>query len=325
MHGVNSHAAEIKLLSASALEPVMPGLLAQFEKPSSQTERTQSMKPLKYARAAVALLLSLAAPVAVSALEDVLRAEDGLSALQEGDFATAVPLLRERAEQGNTVAQTLLSQMYITGWGVPQHYAEAAKWYWLAANRGNAKAQFNLGVMYAKGQGVPQDYAEAAKWYRLAANQGHAFGQTNLGHMYYTGQGGPVDYAEALKWYRLAADQGDAGAQFNLGVMYAKGQGVPQDYAEAAKWYRLTADQGYAGAQNNLGYMYANGQGVPQDFVSAHMWLDLCAAQGSQAAAKDRDAIAQRMTPAQIAEARKLARDWKPTAQPISTSNSPTF
>jgi len=211
------------------------------------------MKPLKHARAAVALLLSLAAPVAVSALEDVLRAEDGLSALQEGDFATAVPLLRERAEQGNTVAQTLLSQMYITGWGVPQHYAEAAKWYWLAANRGNAKAQFNLGVMYAKGQGVPQDYAEAAKW------------------------------------------------------------------------YRLTADQGYAGAQNNLGYMYANGQGVPQDFVSAHMWLDLCAAQGSQAAAKDRDAIAQRMTPAQIAEARKLARDWKPTAQPISTSNSPTF
>ncbi len=132
-------------------------------------------------------------------------------------------------------------------------------------------------------------------------------------------------YAEAAKWYWLAANRGNAKAQFNLGVMYAKGQGVPQDYAEAAKWYRLTADQGYAGAQNNLGYMYANGQGVPQDFVSAHMWLDLCAAQGSQAAAKDRDAIAQRMTPAQIAEARKLARDWKPTAQPISTSNSPTF
>jgi len=26
--------------------------------------------------------------------------------------------------------------------------------------------------MYFKGQGVPQDYAEAVKWYRLAAEQG---------------------------------------------------------------------------------------------------------------------------------------------------------
>ena len=45
--------------------------------------------------------------------------------------------------------------------GVPQNYAEAVKWYRLAADQGDASAQFNLGVMYDKGQGVPQDYAEA--------------------------------------------------------------------------------------------------------------------------------------------------------------------
>ncbi len=28
--------------------------------------------------------------------------------------------------------------------------------------------------MYANGQGVPQDYAEAARWYRMAAEQGDA-------------------------------------------------------------------------------------------------------------------------------------------------------
>jgi hypothetical protein len=62
----------------------------------------------------------------------------------------------------------------------------------------------------------------------------------------------------------------------------------------------------------NLGVMYTNGWGVPQDYVRAHMWLNLSAAQGDQDAARDRDDIATRMTPAQIAEAQKLAREWQP-------------
>jgi len=41
------------------------------------------------------------------------------------------------------------------------------------ADQGDADAQFNLGVMYDSGDGIPQDYAEAAKWHRLAAEQGN--------------------------------------------------------------------------------------------------------------------------------------------------------
>ncbi len=119
--------------------------------------------------------------------------------------------------------------------------------------------------------------------------------------------------AEALRFYRLGADQGFAPAQHKLGVMYAFGHGVLQDYAEAIKWSRLAANQGYADAQFNLGIAYANGQGVPKDYVSAYMWFNLSAALGNQAAAKNRDIAAQHMTPAQIAEAQKLAREWKPT------------
>jgi TPR repeat protein len=94
--------------------------------------------------------------------------------------------------------------------------------------------------------------------------------------------------------------------------MYAKGQGVPVNYVEALKWFRLAADQGVASAQNNLGLMYANGWGVPQDYVRAHIWFNLSAAQGDQNAAETRDRILKRMTPAQIAEAQKLAREWQP-------------
>jgi len=62
--------------------------------------------------------------------------------------------------------------------------------------------------------------------------------------------------------------------------------------------------------------MYAHGQGVPQDFVSAHMWFNLAAARGGKNAEEWRAIVAQLMTLEQIAEAQKLAREWKPTKQP---------
>ncbi|MCH8098520.1 MAG: sel1 repeat family protein [Proteobacteria bacterium] len=48
-------------------------------------------------------------------------------------------------------------------------YATALREWRPLAEQGDAEAQFNLGLMYYKGRGVPQDYAEAVKWYRLAA------------------------------------------------------------------------------------------------------------------------------------------------------------
>jgi uncharacterized protein len=75
---------------------------------------------------------------------------------------------------------------------------------------------------------------------------------------------------------------------------------------------RAESSQGLAEAQYILGVMYANGEGVPQDDVTAHMWLNLSVAKGNLTALEARDRVAKRMTPAQIAEAQKLAREWKP-------------
>ena len=120
------------------------------------------------------------------------------------------------------------------------------------------------------------------------------------------------DYAAALRLWRPLADQGDAYAQTNLGVMYYNGQSVTQDYAAAVSWYRKAAEKGEANAQTNLGVMYEKGQGVTQDYVQAHKWWNLAAAKGDADAIKNRDIVAAKMTPAQIAEAQKLAREWKP-------------
>jgi uncharacterized protein len=145
--------------------------------------------------------------------------------------------------------------------------------------------------------------------------QGFASAQYNVGVAYVKGQGVAQDYAQAVAWFRSAADLGSARAQTNLGVAYEYGSGVPQDHVQAVAWYRKAADQGLATAQYYLGGMYENGQGVPQDHVQAVAWFCLAAARAPDAASRSnavesRDRVAAKMTPAQIAEAQRLASEW---------------
>ncbi len=114
---------------------------------------------------------------------------------------------------------------------------------------------------------------------------------------------------------RRQAEQGHSGAQNNLGAMYANGEGVPQDYQEAVKWCRLAAEQGNAPAQFTLALSYANGEGVPQDYVQAHKWINLAASRTKENAEDyrlARDQLAEKMTASQVAEAQRLAREWRP-------------
>ena len=74
------------------------------------------------------------------------------------------------------------------------------------------------------------------------------------------------------------------------------------------------ADRGNGFAQLQLGLMYNKGQGVRQDYVLAEMWLNLSAAQATgddrDYAARLRDAVASKMTAAQLAKAQGLATAW---------------
>lgn len=117
------------------------------------------------------------------------------------------------------------------------------------------------------------------------------------------------DYVAAFREFKVSAEQGDALAQFNLGVMYDSGQGVPQDYAEAVRWFRKAAEQGNASARYNLALMYDNGQGVPQDYIKAYAWFNVAASVGDKDARRARDIVAEVMTPSQLEEGQKLARE----------------
>ena len=120
------------------------------------------------------------------------------------------------------------------------------------------------------------------------------------------------NYEGALKEWQPLAENGDAVAQFNVGLMCYEGQGVRQDYARAAEWFQRAADQGYAKAQYNLGAMYGVGKGVKRDLVEAYKWLDLCAANGDSRCGAQRDLVAKKLSASKLANAQRLASDWKP-------------
>lgn len=173
---------------------------------------------------------------------------------------------------------------------------------------GPARADFKAGEnAYQHG-----DYATALREWQSLAKQGHAVAQYRLGLLYSNGHGVPKDDAQARQWYEKAASQGHVDAQVNLGSLYDYGRGGPQDFKMAVRWYRRSAEQGNDLAQRRLGLLYEHGDGVPKDFVQAYMWLKLGATNGGKSGAIMRDELAAKMTSDQLAEAKRLAQEWKP-------------
>jgi uncharacterized protein len=267
--------------------------------------------------------------------------EDAETAISIGDYVTALRLLGTLVDQDNTYAERLLGIMYIKGRGVPQDYASGMRWMRIAADKGLADAQNEVGILYQRGWGVERNEAEATKWFRLAADQGLAIAQNNLADTYFLGLGVPQDFGEALRWYHLAADQSSSYAENVIGIAYEHGLSVAQDYAEAFRWYRRAANKIYErpgntwihSPQYNIAAMYASGRGTAQDYVLALMWFSLAAAFGDTkppgplgiklvdtskyTALEQRDRLIALMTSAQIKEAERLAREWRP--HPIVT------
>ena len=126
------------------------------------------------------------------------------------------------------------------------------------------------------------------------------------------------DYVRAAPLLLVAAENGSPTAQTYLGYMYQTGRGVPRDYVAAAGWLQLAAEQGEPTAQFLLGLLFDKGYGVPQDWVQAEVWLNLAA---SQAPARQRDywvrvrnAVAEKLTLDQVADAQRRAFAWVPAA-----------
>jgi TPR repeat protein len=177
------------------------------------------------------------------------------------------------------------------------------------AQADDVDAQYQLAKFYSSGRGTEKNETEAVKWFRRVAAKKDARGQSMLGVMYTNARGVERNYCQAIAWFRKAAAQKSAHAQYNLGYMYAVGKGVPQDQEQASAWYLKAANQNDAGSQRIIGERYAAGRGVDQDLVKACAWTQVVVSRGGKAASKQLLAIESQMTPDQVSEARKLAKE----------------
>ena len=158
------------------------------------------------------------------------------------------------------------------------------------AEQGDSDAQFMLGKIYAYGdalgeRGVPQDSEEGIKWFLKAANQGDSRAQHFMENEQedVRSEMNRKEYTAAIPLLLSLANNGVISAEYQLGEVYEDGLGVPQDYVQAHKWYNLASAQ----------------QQRPSE--GAYVFL----------ATTQRDQLAQKMTSEQIAQAQRLASEWK--------------
>ncbi len=186
---------------------------------------------------------------------------------------------------------------------------------------GDPQAQFLVGEHLRQGLGVARNPRKAAEWYEKAAARSHVEALYALGTLYENGEGVRRDNGRAVDWYRLAASIGrHSGAEFALAQFYYYGRGVPADAAEALSWYRKAADDGHPAAQHVLGTIYESGWNVEADPVEAYKWFTLAIPHRHQAMAVDRgfdpvaarEALAKKMTRAQVTRGEKAAARWRP-------------
>ena len=150
------------------------------------------------------------------------------------------------------------------------------------------------------------------------------------------------DYDTAIKLLLPAAKQGNAEAQEKVGEMYLFGLGVNKYCDRGVEWLMRSANQRYVYASHLLGRLYDDGQCENKDNVKAYMWYTLAETELPKAAARDaeyletyeiagikapevaknwtlinriavdRKVLGETMTSDEIAEAKRLAKAWKP-------------
>ena len=234
-----------------------------------------------------AMLAALLLLVSISGAAYTGSLEDAEEAVKKGDYATAIPIYRTLAEKGDISAQMRLGFLYESGAGPKRDWMESAKWFSKASDAGDESAVSVLCFLgrywrHREGASPPPIIYELVE---KVAKSGFAVAQFSLGVMNYpigdrSFDAGKGNLTQALVWYRRAAEQGDIDAQVALGLAYAQGIGVVQDYIEADKWLTIAAYR--AKSADELA-----------DIAGHH------------------NKLAHAMTSSQIAEAQKLAREWR--------------
>ena len=165
--------------------------------------------------------------------------QEGLKALEEGDYPNAKTHILKSAQAQNAKAFYTLGMMEIEGKNKDKkaNPVEAAAYFENAANLGLKEAQYKLALLYDQGEGVPEDKEKALNWVLLAA------AQDDLEAIYAAAvwlERGYLNKKEepylALSFYEEAAKKGHQNAMTTLISIYAGGTEIPANKERSMYW-----------------------------------------------------------------------------------------
>lgn len=220
--------------------------------------------------------------------------------------------VRKFAEEGDVLAQHLMGTLSELG-KAPQ-YAEAARWYRLAAEKGEVESQVSLAELFMNGHEDIVGSVEAVKWLRRAADAKHPRAYAMLGWISVADSKKEDRLIVAEDYFFKAIEVATEVKDLVLAYIGMAAVNEKSQPVEAAKWTRQAAELGSSRAQFVLAEHYRTGRGVPQNVERAYFWYALAAAYGEESseAARRRDAIAESLSPERLASMQSLAAEWKP-------------
>jgi TPR repeat protein len=105
--------------------------------------------------------------------------QEARSALERGDTATAIRLMKPLADQGDQNAQAMMGAAHERL--KPPDLPGSVRWFRLAAHQGHSTAQYYVGLFCETGtRGVPRDRVEAYKWLTLSVRRGNIYAPRDL-------------------------------------------------------------------------------------------------------------------------------------------------
>jgi len=146
------------------------------------------------------------------------------------------------------------------------------------------------------------------------ARAGNIENQYQVALCYYYGLGVDVNVKKALHWLMKAAAQKHRKAMYHLAELHHRHDKY-YNPALAMAWYKKAAHAEYLPAQVRMAEMYVQGEGVAQDYVEAYKWFYMAEMFGANGeprlrgnVRRQRQALAQKMNPQQITQAREAIR-----------------
>jgi uncharacterized protein len=186
---------------------------------------------------------------------------DARAAAAQGDYESAINVLRPLADAGSRDSQYELGLLALTECELISG-REAFSLFMKAAEQGHAEAMYRLATFpefISEPFKAPLSEEEAWHWLLRAAEAGCVQAQRNAGASLATGdwREGKVrqDLPAAVAWYRRAAEAGHADAQYNLASMLAEGEGCDRDLPAAREWLRRAVAGGCDYAEGLLAHL----------------------------------------------------------------------